>query len=145
MCVSCTCVALEFLHDLLCLQVPDINHVVLGAWHDPLQESSHLALQLWVTFSCITSVISKSFKYLKYSNCAGEASDTRRRFIKNNKTQSYPACYKHRLLTLTRAHVETRVLTFPPVTEKFANMQYFSFLWPVYVFKHWNVGRTTTS
>lgn len=29
------------------------------------------------------------------------------------------------------------VLTFPPVTEKLAKMQYFSFLWPVYVFKHW--------
>lgn len=29
-------------------------------------------------------------------------------------------------------------LTFPPVTEKLANMQYFSFLWPVYVFRHWN-------
>ena len=29
-----------------------------------------------------------------------------------------------------------RRLTFPPVTEKLANMQYFSFLWPVYVFRH---------
>lgn len=27
-------------------------------------------------------------------------------------------------------------LTLPPVTEKLAKMQYFSFLWPVYVFKH---------
>lgn len=34
-----TCVALQFLHDLLCLQVPDVNHVVLGARHDPLQEA----------------------------------------------------------------------------------------------------------
>lgn len=34
-----TCVALQFLHDLLCLQVPDVNHVVLGARHDPLQET----------------------------------------------------------------------------------------------------------
>lgn len=29
-----------------------------------------------------------------------------------------------------------RRLTFPPVTEKLAKMQYFSFLWPVYVFRH---------
>lgn len=28
-CVSSTCVALQFLHDLLRLQVPDIHHVVL--------------------------------------------------------------------------------------------------------------------
>lgn len=35
----------------------------------------------------------------------------------------------------------TPVLTFPPVTEKLANMQYFSFLWPVYVFKHWHIQR----
>lgn len=31
----------------------------------------------------------------------------------------------------------------PPVTEKLANMQYFSFLWPVYVFKHCRVQRRT--
>lgn len=34
-----TCVALQLLHDLLRLQVPDVNHVVLGARHDPLQEA----------------------------------------------------------------------------------------------------------
>jgi len=27
-------------------------------------------------------------------------------------------------------------VTFPPVTEKLAKMQYFSFLCPVYVFRH---------
>lgn len=35
-----TCVALQLLHDLLRLQVPDVNHVVLGARHDPLREKS---------------------------------------------------------------------------------------------------------
>jgi hypothetical protein len=35
-------------------------------------------------------------------------------------------------------HARGDGFTFPPVTEKLANMQYFSFLWPVYVFKHWN-------
>lgn len=34
------------------------------------------------------------------------------------------------------SHWAGRQLTFPPVTEKLANMQYFSFLWPVYVFRH---------
>lgn len=34
-----TCVALQFLHDLLRLQVPDVHHVVLGARHDPLQDT----------------------------------------------------------------------------------------------------------
>lgn len=34
-----TCMALQFLHNLLCLQVPDVNHVVLGARNDPLQET----------------------------------------------------------------------------------------------------------
>lgn len=33
----------------------------------------------------------------------------------------------HQKATMTA----TTVLTFPPVTEKLANMQYFSFLWPV--------------
>lgn len=36
-------------------------------------------------------------------------------------------------------------LTFPPVTEKLANMQYFSFLWPVYVFKHWRIQKRNDS
>lgn len=34
-----TCVALQFLHDLLRLEVPDVHHVVLGARHDPLRET----------------------------------------------------------------------------------------------------------
>lgn len=32
-----TCVSLEFLDDLFCLEVPDVHHAVLGARHDPLQ------------------------------------------------------------------------------------------------------------
>lgn len=32
------------------------------------------------------------------------------------------------------------LLTFPPVTEKLAKMQYFSFLCPVYTFRHCGVG-----
>lgn len=39
----CTCVALQLLHDLLRLQVPDVNHVVLGARHDPLQREEPLS------------------------------------------------------------------------------------------------------
>ena len=85
-----TGVALQFLHNLLRLQVPDVNHVVLGARHNPLQET-------------------------------GLASPPR--------TPPHP--------TVTTA----TVLTFPPVTEKLANRQYFSFLWPVYVFKHCHIQR----
>lgn len=73
-----TCVALQFLHDLLRLQVPDVHHVVLGARHDPLQDT-------------------------------GLAPRTQK---------------------TVPPHAEA-ALTFPPVTEKLANMQYFSFLWPV--------------
>lgn len=35
-----------------------------------------------------------------------------------------------------RSSLACRKPTFPPVTEKLAKMQYFSFLWPVYVFRH---------
>lgn len=35
-----------------------------------------------------------------------------------------------------RSSLARRRPTFPPVTEKLAKMQYFSFLWPVYVFRH---------
>lgn len=86
----CTCVALKFLHDLFCLQVPDVNHVVLRARYDPLKPRAAQVRPFHQNTSFFLAVVSVR-----------------------------------------------RALTFPPVTEKLANMQYFSFLWPVYVFKHW--------
>lgn len=87
-CVS-TCVALQFLHNLLRLQIPDVDHVVLRTRHDPLQR------RVSILFQCIF-------------------------LCEEEKTSPV-------------------VLTLPPVTEKLANTQYFSFLWPVYVFKHCGV------
>lgn len=64
-----------------------------------------------------------------------------RALLKQTQKSESPACYtKDQLSTIML--VAKWALTFPPVTEKLANMQYFSFLWPVYVFKHWNVERT---
>lgn len=68
-------------------------------------------------------------------------------------TQQTAAC---RLTSLTPMEKSSRngpsvqsspyqTLTFPPVTEKLANMQYFSFLCPVYVFRHWKRGATRHS
>lgn len=37
---------------------------------------------------------------------------------------------------MRRKNKNKKTLTFPPVTEKFAKIQYFSFLCPVYVFRH---------
>ena len=45
-------------------------------------------------------------------------------------------CQKESNHTLRYTKQYNNNLTFPPVTEKFAKMQYFSFLWPTYVFKH---------
>lgn len=87
--VSCTCVSLQLLYNLLRLQVPDVHHVVLWARHDPLRDSRQSMLA---------------------------------------RAQTPSAAVAH-------------TLTFPPVTEKLANMQYFSFLCPVYVFRHWKEHR----
>lgn len=49
-----TCVALQFLHNLLCLQVPDVDHVVLGARDDPLRTSrvgKYLKIILFLSLS----------------------------------------------------------------------------------------------
>jgi len=93
-------VSLQLLHHLLALQIPDVDHVVLAAAHDPLK---------------------------------GE--NTRIKFGENKLQQ-----IDNILLTVKRQIFELINmlfhLTFPPVTEKLANMQYFSFLWPVYVFRH---------
>ena len=35
-----TCVSSQLLHHFLCLQVPDVDHVVLRPRHDPLQEKT---------------------------------------------------------------------------------------------------------
>lgn len=107
-----TCVALQFLHNLLCLQIPDVDHVVLGARHDPLQTAGQAIVVVFFGFF---------FKLFLFHFFV-----TRRYIKKKNKTKQ-----------------RVEVLTFPPVTEKFANMQYFSFLWPVYVFKHCKVQRKT--
>jgi len=40
---------------------------------------------------------------------------------------------------------EPLTIHFPPVTEKFANRQYFSLLWPVYVFRHWRKQQHSVS
>lgn len=32
-----TCVALQFLHNLFCLKIPDVDHIVLRSWYYPLE------------------------------------------------------------------------------------------------------------
>lgn len=60
------------------------------------------------------------------------------------KTGKCDSLEVRKLVGGTEVGVETGVKTknleihtLPPVTEKFANIQYFSFLCPVYVFRHW--------
>lgn len=56
--------SLKFLNNLLCLQVPNINHVVFRAGNDPLQKEKHVLRKRTKEMSqkMVTSYLSSSHR-----------------------------------------------------------------------------------
>ncbi len=107
----------------------------------PRRQNQSTILQASQTYLCVLGV---SVQFLSFANSICRSCYPQIP-TQSTETDSVPN-YMSQLGTQTREaeetatahHFEENYGTFPPVTEKFAKMQYFSFLWPVYVFRHWN-------